>query len=632
MEKAPPPGPGRRGRIAVVLASLAFAAAWGLAPGIHRTFRADSAIFALASVHIWTPFFWAQDRLGMLLPLLAMPIVDPLANYLVQAILAALATILALGALAREAGARRHHEAGLVGALLLVLVLPHWAHHILLGQVHVYATSLALGLAGARALEGARGWGWLRGGCAVVVGVWVNTALAPLLLARAAARVVGARARGRPVGARGVARPVLAATAGVGVVEALIRVQGLARSPTSPLSPPALWTYAWGQLGENLWVEFLAPGREALAALGLVGVALLAARPAARRVAWARTRDAAPWLATVGAYTLAIALTPHVYRNHYVGRYAVPALLTAAAWAGAVLVGWIRHERRRTPGGAAARVALLATAGILALGTRFGAPSPAGCWRAMRSTYGPAADLVARERCTHVVGDVWNTWPTVFLATAIHAREGRPMPVFGVSNRAGPTLRAWLGMPEERLVVGSVRPFLDLVADRSHDYLIYPLGAYPAAASEVARVYRFDPLYPRLHAYLRVRGRAPPGVEELGDPLVTVEPGRDPPGELVAGPGWPLRPGDYELEVRIRFRGGDPARPAATLRLRDGGGWKEVALAPTEAGESRLQFTVPFATGGAVETGATFDLRLVWPGQVGMTLDRVRLRKVRSRR
>src|SRR5262245_19274452 len=52
--------------------------------GLHRLHHGDSLLPVLVSLQHWTPFYWEQDRIGMLLPLLAMPIRDPLTNLLIQ--------------------------------------------------------------------------------------------------------------------------------------------------------------------------------------------------------------------------------------------------------------------------------------------------------------------------------------------------------------------------------------------------------------------------------------------------------------------------------------------------------------------------------------------------------------------
>lgn len=51
---------------------------------LHRHHQGDSLLPILESLQYWTPFFWWQDRIGMLVPLLATPFRHPLVNLLVQ--------------------------------------------------------------------------------------------------------------------------------------------------------------------------------------------------------------------------------------------------------------------------------------------------------------------------------------------------------------------------------------------------------------------------------------------------------------------------------------------------------------------------------------------------------------------
>ena len=66
----------------MVLAALL--AVWIDLSPIHRFHNSDSLIPVLMSLDRWTPFYWEQNRFGMLVPLLALPFRDPFANLLVQ--------------------------------------------------------------------------------------------------------------------------------------------------------------------------------------------------------------------------------------------------------------------------------------------------------------------------------------------------------------------------------------------------------------------------------------------------------------------------------------------------------------------------------------------------------------------
>src|SRR5262249_19684451 len=50
----------------------------------HRSHYSDSLVPILTSLYHWTPFYWDQNRFGMLIPLLALPFRNPLWNLLFQ--------------------------------------------------------------------------------------------------------------------------------------------------------------------------------------------------------------------------------------------------------------------------------------------------------------------------------------------------------------------------------------------------------------------------------------------------------------------------------------------------------------------------------------------------------------------
>ena len=51
---------------------------------LHHFHDADSLVPVLISLYRWTPFYWEQDRYGMLVALLATPFDHPFTNLLVQ--------------------------------------------------------------------------------------------------------------------------------------------------------------------------------------------------------------------------------------------------------------------------------------------------------------------------------------------------------------------------------------------------------------------------------------------------------------------------------------------------------------------------------------------------------------------
>src|SRR5512147_44240 len=110
---------------ALVLAGVAIAAALADLGSIHQLEHGDSIVPVLVSLQRWTPMYWDQERYGMLVPLLALPFRDPLANLLVQRALLVAAGLLSVVLLARWAlPERRAGLTGVVAAAALLVLLP----------------------------------------------------------------------------------------------------------------------------------------------------------------------------------------------------------------------------------------------------------------------------------------------------------------------------------------------------------------------------------------------------------------------------------------------------------------------------------------------------------------------------
>ena len=62
-----------RGRPWVLLGALGAAALLLDLSGFHALEHGDSIVPVLVSLQRWTPFYWDQERFGMLVPLLARP-------------------------------------------------------------------------------------------------------------------------------------------------------------------------------------------------------------------------------------------------------------------------------------------------------------------------------------------------------------------------------------------------------------------------------------------------------------------------------------------------------------------------------------------------------------------------------
>lgn len=81
-------------RAAFAVALLYCAAAVNFSPWIQSFHQADTLLRAVMSTLRWTPFYWTENRLGNLAPLLAIGIRNPLPNLLLQTQIHVLACLL----------------------------------------------------------------------------------------------------------------------------------------------------------------------------------------------------------------------------------------------------------------------------------------------------------------------------------------------------------------------------------------------------------------------------------------------------------------------------------------------------------------------------------------------------------
>ncbi|HUR53015.1 MAG TPA: hypothetical protein VMZ71_02710, partial [Gemmataceae bacterium] len=214
-----PPADSPRDRtIAAHVAVYAVAAVClALTPTVHRLHTSDSLIPVLASLYAWEPFFWEQDRVGMLWPLLASPIRDPFANALAQTAAVIFCTLLVPLLLGLVLFRRRDVAplaAGVVNVWYLAAAPEMFVQNHFVSSYHSSATAIACA-ALLLLRDGGGWWRWVVGGLLLAVAHWVYVAVVVFVLPVAVVR--GWTNPGRPSD-RLWLRPVLDPRSRAGVV------------------------------------------------------------------------------------------------------------------------------------------------------------------------------------------------------------------------------------------------------------------------------------------------------------------------------------------------------------------------------------------------------------------------------
>jgi len=465
---APPAADGPRALAGIVLAAAVLGVWMDLSP-LHRFHDSDSLVPVLMSLYRWAPFYWDQNRFGMLVPLLARPVADPYHNLLLQEALRLFAVVLSFFLLARAAVPRPYWPA--VGALTLALFVAGkglFAHCYFAMQPYGQSTALALaglllldrlaGNNGRREAAGMRedgaqlseaagrvrehrpqhipavsrralGYTALAALC-FALAFWVSLStllwLLPFLLLR---HLLTPEPRWR------AALPFLLALAAFAASAFASR---LSSSYPTDLGPARLatWPAAWQTLAWR-YLRFLKPRFVAAGAALFAGTALaaLARRGGRTRLAFAAGLCL---IGTAAAELAALGTSSWVHLNDLSLRFAGTGLLAAATAVPAMLLVLLLEGRPRWHAAANA-LAVAALVPLVAL--RFGPPSPAAA-RAAFDRLGRAAPQVVAAGCTHVAGDYWRVWPTVLRADQLRYERGQG-PVWGVTYRSLPTADLW---------------------------------------------------------------------------------------------------------------------------------------------------------------------------------------------
>jgi hypothetical protein len=452
----------------------AAAALWIDLGSLHRSQHSDSLLPALISLYRWMPFYWDLDRIGMLGPLIARPVKHPLFNLLLQDGLYLFCGLSSLFLLPRYLLRNATFPiAGMLSVAAFVALTPDYYRFEYFIDTQ-YGVWLFLGLSSLILLESAAADRALAPRRIAAIGLMIlahwayctaTMFLGPLIVfralcfwpkprradilvrpVRASALLSNSQAHASRARLRRTLDAVLHSEFGLSLTVLAIGFctgLGLMRlAPTHDTDFASLavneWPATWGRLAVSTW-SALAPQwwPWALLAAAAIGIAACCVADL-RKEAATNARAAAAAIAAATLVGLFIGTRHWVVANGYAFRFLLPSALMVQAALLGVAVAPLAHLIRNPKSYRFGAVALLLVVGAAAFS--YGRPSLAGVYRDLDPYYyaesnGIPPGISTRELlahdCTHVAGNYWTVWHSVFRANLALYERGERRTVWG---------------------------------------------------------------------------------------------------------------------------------------------------------------------------------------------------------
>jgi hypothetical protein len=481
----PQPNSNPRAHTFLFLAASAVAALCIDFGTFHRLHNSDSLVPVMMSLWRWTPYYWEQDRFGMLVPLLTIPLKSPLANLLAQSAINAFCGLVTFFLCARYVVRRAWLVTGAVSACIFLLFATERARFLYLGLQQPYGVGMFLGLSGLLLLENSERSRLLRKSLSFIcllAASWVDGAVIFVLLPLIFFRWLFERdAREYARGAKNVIVPpggrrssiqklvelaksfidrgfglavllVLSSFAVTFVYSGMVsRSVAYGEWPYAPVRPWN-WPAVWFQFGKYFWLDYLKQR------WGIAVAALLAAGVVFRVVQRRKIRGMNPpatnLLASSIVSFLLIGSLSHIQDMTFDPRFGLQSMVLlqvgAVAWAVLPIQALLSENGRR---------ALMAASMILFLGAPlylYGWPSLAKVRGDLDSTLGQCTPEILQSGATQIVGDYWNVWPATFHANMTLYEMGSNRRIWGVTVRSGPTEMYWSQIPADKMRLAAI--------------------------------------------------------------------------------------------------------------------------------------------------------------------------------
>jgi hypothetical protein len=423
---------------------------------LHNFQNADSLVPVLVSIQHWTPFYWGQDRFGMLVPLLAMPVRNPLGNLLLQGWLMSLAALMAPFVVTRYLGVQECFIVGALANILFLLVAPTAVQFDWL-VAQPYALSITLGFSSLLLIEGAPNvLSWVFAIGLMLLANWVDAGIFVILCP---AVVVTGRSRTCSLGLT-----IAGAAAGIAVP----RILPLPHTTTA-FTPVTEWPSGWVRLLRNTLAVTIESGSGSLLAIGTALGAI---------AVWILVRNHRlinPALVAIAvglANWMIVGASEWVRLNLYNPRYVYPSLMMFGIAAAVVLnVPWHRHPKAMT---IAACIVLVVTSIV-----RYGRPSLTRLERSLDVRFGRITPAVLDAHANVIAGEYWAVWPEVFHANLVKYYRTGQNSLFGLTSRSEVTDKLWIYKPEPSVIAAAPGdPMVSTFADRV-DLILIPVQRGP---------------------------------------------------------------------------------------------------------------------------------------------------------
>jgi hypothetical protein len=415
-------------RVTFLLSILAGTAALLLLSFLIATSRAsialhnaDSLIPVFVSLDHWSPFYWGQDRFGMLLALIALPVRDSFSNLVFQNALSVLLLLLGVLSVHRRVGNRAAFAFTLVSCALLIAMSPPEIFRMLFTTDQSYVPALGLSGIALWCSTSSNAARRLLTGPILILAAWTNVGVALFVLLYAATLTL------RPWSRRSAA--LIAAWSAVGMA-IHYWMQTLAPDQTTEIAPP-VWSEAPLMLSRFFIDTYVMGGLVFWSVLLALWLFALWSSFRLRNV-WPAARDTlvCSLIASI-VYGMSMALFASGLPRHMMAAvpllYVLPLVVTAQSLPRAATVA-----------------SLAAVPVMLAVGLLIGVQNPKDARRALTEVLGQGLqNSLYGHRVVAVTGDYWSVWPLVFATNLLHEQMDGSRPVLPIALRADILRSRW---------------------------------------------------------------------------------------------------------------------------------------------------------------------------------------------